>query len=278
MNYKVYQGSELKQTLTSKTAVMNGLQPNKTYEFGVQPNNGKRDGTKVTKSVTTRGIRFNIPKTLTVGSTVTLRYEEYPLGIVPIGNEPSGYFGGGNKQNLSAKVISTANGSSVVEVAGNVIEVGNKNLIQMENTTAGYVDGNTGVIDSADYTLERVTDFIEVEPNQTYWMQDKVNLVSGQYPWFCVGIYDVDKAFISRPSFYGSNATDNVTVFNTLKIVMPNKAKYVRVSSSTYGNSIDKFEFGDVATPYASFVDCDTLTAQPDGTYALFSEYKALYY
>lgn len=158
MNYKVYQGTELKQTVTSKTAVMNGLQPNKTYDFSVQPNNGSRDGTKITTSVTTRGIRFNIPKTLTVGSTITLRYEEYPLGIVPIGNEPSGYFGGGNKQNLSAKVISTANGSSVVEVAGNVIEV------------------------------------------------------------------------------------------------------------------------GDRVTPYASFVDGDTFTAQPDGTFALFSEYKALYY
>ncbi|MGK4058639.1 hypothetical protein AB0Y04_02750 [Loigolactobacillus coryniformis] len=257
MNYKVYQGTELKQTVTSKTAVMNGLQPNKTYVFGVQPDNGqtgavganlivqsdfkygyifgdggvhstsidfysenyidtngetvftfsspdyvfKGDGITdrlamydsnkkylgyqplnsatqtlsisnvayirfcinsagegnttgrasdwlanhryklekgsvattyvTTTSVTTRGIRFNIPKTLTVGSTITLRYEDYPLGIVPIGNEPSGMFGGGNNQNLSAKVISTANGSSVVEVAGNVIEV------------PSFVDGDT---------------------------------------------------------------------------------------------------------------------------------------
>ena len=263
MNYKVYQGTELKQTVTSKTAVMNGLQPNQTYQFSVEPDSVQTVGGKtrythvayanmkyialenssftlseratvrfgadnkwvyktfdagtytasnstfggdpyqgVTKgaevvsdfsvdqgpnktyigfytdfmqaystnpldyawspnaktSVTTRGIRFNIPKTLTVGSTITLRYEEYPLGIIPIGNEPSGYFGGGNKQNLSATVISSANGSSVVEVDGNVIEV------------------------------------------------------------------------------------------------------------------------GDRVTPYASFVDGDTFTAQPDGTCALFSEYKALYY
>ena len=41
-------------------------------------------------------------------------------------------FGGGNKQNLSAKVISTANGSSVVEVAGNVIDVGGVN--ELENS------------------------------------------------------------------------------------------------------------------------------------------------
>lgn len=39
-----------------------------------------------------------------------------------------------------------------------------------------------------------------------------------------------------------------------------------------------KVETGDTATPYAAFVDGDTFTAQPDGTCALFSEYKALYY
>ena len=108
-----------------------GLIPNTSYSFGVTPNNGLRDGDQKTITVTTRGIRFNIPKTLTVGSTINLRYEEYPLGTVPIGNEPSGMFGGGNKQNLSAKVISTANGSSVVEVAGNVIDV------------PSFVDGDT---------------------------------------------------------------------------------------------------------------------------------------
>lgn len=104
----------------------------------IQDGDATRDGTKETISVTTRGIRFNIPKTLTVGSTITLRYEEYPLGIVPIGKEQSGYFGGGNKQNLSAKVISTANGRSVVEVAGHVIEVGDR-----VTPYASFVDGYT---------------------------------------------------------------------------------------------------------------------------------------
>ncbi|AXN36181.1 hypothetical protein [Latilactobacillus phage TMW 1.1381 P1] len=151
MNYKVYEGSTLKTTVSSKTVTITGLMPYTNYTFGVIPNNGLRDGVRKEITVKTPGIRFNIPKTLTVGSTITLRYEEYALGLVPIGNEPSGMFGGGGKQNLSAKVISTANGSSSVEV-------------------------------------------------------------------------------------------------------------------------------GSVSTPYASFVDGDTFTAQPDGTCALFSEYKALYY
>lgn len=34
----------------------------------------------------------------------------------------------------------------------------------------------------------------------------------------------------------------------------------------------------ELTTADTSFVDGDTFTAQPDGTCALFSEYKALYY
>ena len=151
MNYKVYEGATLKTTVSSKTVTITGLKPYTSYIFGVIPNNGLRDGVRKEITVKTPGFRFNIPKTLMVGSTITLRYEEYALGLVPIGNEPSGMFGGGNKQNLSAKVISTSNGRSVVEV-------------------------------------------------------------------------------------------------------------------------------GSVSTPYASFVDGDAFTSQPDGTCALFSEYKALYY
>lgn len=128
MNYKVYEDTTLKTTVSSKTATITGLTPNTSYIFGVIPNNGLRDGQRKDITVKTRGIRFNIPKTLTVGSLITLRFQEYPLGIVPIGKEPSGMFGGGNKQNLSAKVISTANGRSVVEVG---------------SVAASFVDGDT---------------------------------------------------------------------------------------------------------------------------------------
>lgn len=116
MNYKIYEGTTLKTTVSSKTATITGLIPNTSYIFGVVPNNGLRDGDQKTIAVKTRGIRFNIPKTLTVGSTITLRYEEYPLGIIPIGTEPSGMFGGGNQKTLAAMVISSSGGDSVVEL------------------------------------------------------------------------------------------------------------------------------------------------------------------
>lgn len=131
MNYKVYEGATLKTTVSNKMATITGLSPNTSYIFGVIPNNGLRDGARKEITVKTPGIRFNIPKTLTVGSTITLRYEEYALGLVPIGNEPSGMFGGGNKQNLSANVISTANGRSVVEVGS------------LPTPYAAFIDGDT---------------------------------------------------------------------------------------------------------------------------------------
>lgn len=284
MNYKVYQGTELKQTVTSKTAVMNGLQPNRTYEFGVQPNDGNRDGTKVTTSVTTRGIRFNIPKTLTVGSNITLRYEEYPLGIVPIGNEPSGYFGGGNKQNLSAKVISTANGSSVVEVGGNVIEVGGKNLLV--GTSERELSGK-----SYDFASRHISGGLQ--PNKEYTLSgwgrlDQTAINNQQYifvfayteNWSWAASLSIDKSLTVKY---------NKTTFTTPSEGPFNPDVTIYLSHPNNDNSKDsisgmgyisklKLETGDTATPYASFVDGDTFAAQPDGTLALFSEQKAIYY
>lgn len=116
MNYKVYEGTTLKTTVTTKSATITGLRPLTSYTFGVTPNNGLRDGEKKTITVKTRGIRFNIPKTLTVGSAITLRYQEYSLGLIPIGTEPTGLFGGGNKKTLSANVVSVTSANSVIEL------------------------------------------------------------------------------------------------------------------------------------------------------------------
>lgn len=395
MNYKVYQGTELKQTVTSKMAVMNGLQPNTTYEFSVQPDyqqpdaDGKtrymhvayanmtyvatenssftlseraivrfgsddnwiymvfdagtykadnatfgrdprpnvvkraevvsdfsveqsanktyvgfctdliqgastnpldytwnpirdgdatRDGIKETISVKTRGIRINIPKQLTVGATITLRYEEYPLGTIPIGNEPSGMFGGGNKTTLSAKVISTANGSSVVEVAGNVIEVGGRNLIVQSNFKNGYLDSDTGGVRSASIDFNS-DDYIATNGETVFTLSSPDYMFKGN-GHDRIAMYDSNKNYLGYQPI--TSATQTLSNSN---------AAYIRFSinskdeGNTSGNSSDwldnhryKFEKGNVATPYAAFVDGDTFTAQPDGTYALFSEYKALYY
>lgn len=116
MNYKVYEGATLLATVTAKSYTVTGLKPVTSYTLGVVPNNGLRDGTKASVTFRTRGIQFVIPTALTVGATGNLRYQEYSLGLVKIGTEPSGMFGGGNKKTLPFKVISSANGSSVVEL------------------------------------------------------------------------------------------------------------------------------------------------------------------
>lgn len=282
MNYKVYQGTELKQTVTSKTAVMNGLQPNRTYEFGVQPNDGNRDGTKAATSVTTRGIRFNIPKTLTVGSTITLRYEEYPLGIVPIGNEPSSMFGGGSKQNLSAKVISTANGSSVVEVAGNVIDVGGRNIV------SGSYDSSWSFTSIGKATIQKVT----MDSGEAALHVIGLDTWSGFYAWFTHqtgGNYTVSvdvkgTGIVNFLGWDGSSSVASMTPINNWQRVSRTGSFDDKAHPFIFYGTMDvyvrllKFEQGTIATPYAAFVDGDTFTAQPDGTYALFSEYKALYY
>ena len=280
MNYKVYQGSELKQTVTSKTAVMNGLQPNRTYEFGVQPNDGNRDGTKVATSVTTRGIRFNIPKTLMVGSTITLRYEEYPLGIVPIGTEPSGMFGGGNKQNLSAKVISMSNGSSVVEVAGNVIDVGGRNLAP--DTDSDWVKVASGGWGTSNMS----TPIYEVKDGQTYTasfeIKNQTNNVRLEF--FSMTAAGARNGQITEGYFIGTGSSGIVS--HTFTANLPDNTSYVLpdLAFTQALNTVGSYEYRrfkfehDTATPYASFVDGDTFTVQPDGICALFSEYKALYY
>lgn len=386
MNYKVYQGTELKQTVTSKTAVMNGLQPNRTYEFGVEPDNTQTVGgrTRYTHvayanmthianernsftlseratvrfgagnnwvyktldagtytassstfgidpyvgmgkyadvvsdfsvgqgsnktyigwysdfteadsndpiqytwnrnaitSVTTRGIRFNIPKTLTVGSTITLRYEEYPLGIVPIGNEPSGMFGGGNKQNLSATVISTANGSSVVEVGGNVIEVGGYNLLTNTNKDISITSNTT---DGWPSWVNIDTGF-SFEHSKTYTFSTEANNSTSKVSEASIRVFEV-----STNTQVGIYAFPADGKRNSVTFTIPNDSHDYHLLlyaghagiipgvdiTTTYHHP--KLEPGTIATPYASFVDGDTFTAQPDGTCALFSEYKALYY
>ncbi|MCB4211206.1 collagen-like protein [Lactiplantibacillus plantarum] len=125
------------------------------------------------------------------------------------------------------------------------------NLIQMSNTTAGYVN-EKGAINNADSTLEIVTDFIEVEPNKNYCMQEKIYLRTGQYLWFSMGTYDGNKTFISRITGQKSSATSDGVAFQKWTIEIPENTKYVRVSFVTYGdkNARFKFEKGSLATDW----------------------------
>jgi uncharacterized membrane protein (GlpM family) len=122
MQYKVYNGSTLLATLTdTKSYTVSGLTPLTAYTFGVIANNGLRDSSKVTVVVTTPGVQLTIPKALTVGASVTLSYVEYALGLVPIGSEPAGDFGGTAAKSITATVKSVSGSNSVVELTTNSV-------------------------------------------------------------------------------------------------------------------------------------------------------------
>lgn len=72
---------------------------------------------------------------------MSLVYLEYALGLVPIGTEPKGMFGGGNRQILKAKVISSVNGMSTIEITNSF------NLMSDGLTMKQLPDGSLGVFE-----------------------------------------------------------------------------------------------------------------------------------
>ena len=118
-----------------------GLLPNTTYQFSVVSFNGLRESPKQTVTAKTRGLRVTVPIALAVGSLQTLTYLEYPLGLVPIGTEPEGMFGGGNRQTLPAKVVSSVNGMSTIEITNSF------NLMRDNLTMKKIADGSYAVFD-----------------------------------------------------------------------------------------------------------------------------------
>ncbi|WP_127849490.1 fibronectin type III domain-containing protein [Lacticaseibacillus hulanensis] len=141
MQYLIYNGTMLLTTVTNVlTYTASGLTPLTSYTFGVSVWNGVRESAKVTLAVKTRGIQLTIPKTLTVGASVTLRRLDYSLGLVPIGTEPAGAFGGTNASTLTATVKSNSGGSSVVELttADTTFADGTKLTLQPDGTYAAF--------------------------------------------------------------------------------------------------------------------------------------------
>lgn len=121
---------------------VSGLLPNTTYQFSVVSFNGLRESPKQTVTVKTRGLRVTVPIALAVGSLQTLTYLEYPLGLVPIGTEPEGMFGGGNKQSIPAKCVSTENGISVLEITNSFnLMSDNLTMKQLPDKSFGVFEG-----------------------------------------------------------------------------------------------------------------------------------------
>lgn len=115
MQYRIRDGDHLIATISSKVYRATGLLPNTSHIFSVAAFNGLRESPKATVTVRTRGLHVIVPTQLSTGATYNLTYEEYALGLVPLGTEPAGMFGGGNRQTVPAKVISSGS-ASVLEI------------------------------------------------------------------------------------------------------------------------------------------------------------------
>lgn len=138
MQYRIRNGDSLLATVSAKSYHASGLTPNTSYAFSVVAFNGLRESSKETATVKTRGLQINVPTQLSTGATYNLTYEEYALGLVPIGNEPSGMFGGGNKQTVHAKVVSSGP-TSVLEITSSF------NLMNDNMTMKQLEDGSFAV-------------------------------------------------------------------------------------------------------------------------------------
>lgn len=139
MQYRIRNGDQLISTVNNKQYQVTGLTPNTAYNLSVASFNGFRESPRTSLTVKTRGIQVKVPVALAIGATVSLVYLEYALGLVPIGTEPGGMFGGGNRQILPAKVVSSANGMSTIEITNSF------NLMSDGLTMKQIADGSYAV-------------------------------------------------------------------------------------------------------------------------------------
>lgn len=79
-------------------------------------------------------VTFKIPVSLVVGSTVPLRYQEYSLDLVGIGTEPTGMFTGGNMRTLEAKVVSSTDNVSSVQLTTNEQDFPDGTALTLQST------------------------------------------------------------------------------------------------------------------------------------------------
>lgn len=138
MQYRIRNGDTMIATVNAKSYRVTGLTPNTSYSFSVAGFNGLRESSKQTVTVKTRGLRLTVPVALPVDSVHTLIYLEYPLGSVPIGTEPKGFFGGVNRQEVPAKVISSSGGNSTLEIT-NAFNLMNDNLTMQQLPDESFV-------------------------------------------------------------------------------------------------------------------------------------------
>ena len=114
--------------------------------------------------------------------------------------------------------------------------------------TGGFIEANGNIAAPSSNTLEKLSPYIAVSPNQAYTFSYE----SGEFPhttqsasWRAVGLYNEDKAFISRISAHESTA---------LTFTAAAETAYIRLSFRTHGltgNAV--LNSGQTALPYEPY-------------------------
>jgi hypothetical protein len=286
MSYRIYNGTQLLGDVNNKSTGINGLLPATSYQFGVSNHDGNRESSKATINVKTRGIRLIIPISLTVNSTITLNYQEYSLGLVPIGTEPAGMFGGGNKRDIQAKVISVDEGKSTVELlepleSSSTVSIGGINLAKntsdkLVNVTASpwFFVGSTGskfFNNLPDYQGKYMTVRVWIEnPSEDsrvqIWTNKQTifgNTIKAGQSGYSTASGIIPTGFVDWNLPVGNNSSNKIT----------------------FGWKEFKIELGEVATPWSPspedtqyIVDNAQMNKLQDGSFAAFNGYKAIYF
>lgn len=286
MSYRIYNGTQLLGDVNNKSTGINGLLPATSYQFGVSNHDGNRESPKTTINVKTRGIRLIIPTSLTVNSTITLNYQEYSLGLVPIGTEPAGMFGGGNKHNIQAKVISVDNGKSTVELlepleSSSTVSIGGVNLAKntsdkLVNVTVSpwFFVGSTGskfFNNLSDYQGKHMTVRVWIEnPSKDSHVQiwtDKQtifgNTIKAGQSGYSTASGIIPTGFVDWNLPIGNGSKDNTTFgWKEFKIEL--------------GNRPTSWSPAPVDTQY--IVDNTQMNRLQDGSFAAFNGYRAIYF
>ena len=284
MSYRIYNGTQLLGDVNNKSTGINGLLPATSYQLGVTNYNGNRESSKATINVKTRGIRLIIPTSLTVNSTITLNYQEYSLGLVPIGTEPAGMFGGGNKRDIQAKVISVASGKSTIELlealeSSSTVSVGGTNLLKGTSKELKQVTTTNDWVRSAGtqvfkdmYPADNFTAKVWIEkPNKDSWLQ----------AW--VGGNGLFKGNVIKAGQSGYSE-----VHGTLKNEV-NMANLVIGAGDDVSVSLGykelKLEKGTIATDWSLapedtqyIVDNTQMNRLQNGSFVAFNGYRAIYF
>lgn len=117
INFRVYQDDQLIATTQNLTTVVPNISGDGIYTFKVTAYDGDKESdpaTLVYSSINETRPYVLINRVANPGESVNVLYNEYNLGLVPLGTEPTGDFGGTTPETITGTVTLVKNTYSVV--------------------------------------------------------------------------------------------------------------------------------------------------------------------